>query len=69
MAGRPLHRLERMAQIRAAVTPTPTSAADDAAIPLTLETLVDLNTRSWPRYSTAPAQPAESVEIGAPGGI
>lgn len=61
--------IERMVQIRAAAAPTPPPAADDATIPLTLETLADLNTRSWPRYGTAPEQPAESVEIGAPGGI
>src|SRR5258707_12578528 len=60
--------IERMAQIRAAATPTPTLAADAATIPLTLQPLADLNTRSWPRDVTPPGQPAQGVEIGAPGG-
>jgi hypothetical protein len=61
--------VERMAQVRVATTPTPTRTADDTAIPLTLATLADLNARAWPRYGTGPEQHAESVEIGAPGGI
>jgi len=61
--------IDRMAQVRAATPPAPTPVADDATVPLTLEALTDLNAGSWPRYGTAPVQPAESVEMGALGGI
>ncbi|HET9926076.1 MAG TPA: tyrosine-type recombinase/integrase, partial [Methylomirabilota bacterium] len=58
--------IDRMAQVRAAAAPAPAPAADDATIPLSLETLADLNAGSWPRYGTAPAQLVESVETRAP---